>query len=405
MYDMSGFDYDIRDVVRVLNLQVRRKNPSSYDVDCPFCNHKTGKMNVNIRKNVFRCNYCNEQGGMLDLYAKLYGLSKAEANRQIREALNLGQYRDDYQIPVKKPEPEIPENSDRASDAEINHTYSMLLSYLTLSEKHREDLLARGLTDEQIEIQRYRSVPLFGLKSLTRKLQEKGCTVQGVPGFYQDKDGKWTIHFSVKNSGFLIPVLSMEGLIQEFQIRLDHVTDSRKYIWLSSVNYQYGVSSGSPVHVIGNLNEKEVYVTEGALKGTIAHYLSGATFLCVPGVNQHRNLRPILESLSKRNLHLVYETYDMDKKMTVVCDGQYSKCCECTQSNRFGECPYKVKKRDIIQSGCRKLYELCREYSLSVKRMLWDTDENKEWRGQIKGIDDLYYDLYVNQTDKMSQRL
>ena len=27
MYDMSGFDYDIRDVVRVLNLQVRRKNP------------------------------------------------------------------------------------------------------------------------------------------------------------------------------------------------------------------------------------------------------------------------------------------------------------------------------------------------------------------------------------------
>ena len=66
---------------------------------------------------------------MLDLYAKLYGLSKAEANRQIREALNLGQYRDDYKIPEKKPEPEIHENSDRASDAEINHTYSMLLSY------------------------------------------------------------------------------------------------------------------------------------------------------------------------------------------------------------------------------------------------------------------------------------
>ena len=143
------------------------------------------------------------------------------------------------------------------------------------------------------------------------------------------------------------------------------MTDSRKYIWLSSVNYQYGVSSGSPVHVIGNLDAKEVYVTEGALKGTIAHYLSGSTFLCVPGVNQHRNLRPILESLSKRNLQLVYETYDMDKKMPVACDGQYTK------------------------------------YSLPVKRMLWDTDENKEWRGQIKGIDDLYYDLYINQSDKM----
>ena len=27
MYDMSGFDYDIRDVVRILNLRIRRKIP------------------------------------------------------------------------------------------------------------------------------------------------------------------------------------------------------------------------------------------------------------------------------------------------------------------------------------------------------------------------------------------
>ena len=40
MYDISGFGYDIRDVVRVLNLTIRRKNAKSYDVDCPFCNHK-----------------------------------------------------------------------------------------------------------------------------------------------------------------------------------------------------------------------------------------------------------------------------------------------------------------------------------------------------------------------------
>lgn len=52
MYDMSGFDYDIRDVVRVLNLRIRHKNTHSYDVDCPFCNYKTGKMNVNIERNV-----------------------------------------------------------------------------------------------------------------------------------------------------------------------------------------------------------------------------------------------------------------------------------------------------------------------------------------------------------------
>ena len=59
------------------------------------------------------------------------------------------------------------------------------------------------------------------------------------------------------------------------------MTDTKKYIWLSSVNYDQGVSSGSPVHVIGDLHAERVYLTEGALKGTIAHYLSSATFVCV----------------------------------------------------------------------------------------------------------------------------
>lgn len=399
MYDMSRFDYDIRDVVRVLNLTIRRKNAQSYDVDCPFCGHKAGKLNVNFAKNVFRCNYCNEQGGMLDLYCKLYHVTKSEANRQIRDALNLGQYRDDYQRQVKVPEIPIPVNSDRAPDIEIDHTYSQMLSMLTLSCKHQEDLLGRGLTLEQIAAQRYRSVPLFGIKRMVEKLKEKGCTLKGVPGFYQKEDGAWSIQFSSKNSGILIPILSMEGLIQGFQIRLDHVSDSRKYIWLSSANYQMGVSSGSPVHVIGSLDAETVYVTEGALKGTIAHYLSGDTFLCAPGVSQHKSLKPILESLSGRKLKFVYEAYDMDKKMQIACDGHYKKCGECLEAGKYDYCPFKKKKREIIQNGCKKLYEICRELSIPIQRMLWNTDEKGEWRGEIKGIDDLYYAMKKNNIE------
>ena len=56
MYDMTGFDYDISDVVNLLKLQVRHKNSVSLDVNCPFCGETKGKMNVNLRKNVFRCN-------------------------------------------------------------------------------------------------------------------------------------------------------------------------------------------------------------------------------------------------------------------------------------------------------------------------------------------------------------
>lgn len=392
MYDMSGFDYDIRDVVRILNLRIRRKNSRSYDVDCPFCGHKTGKMNVNIEKNVFRCNYCDEHGGMLDLYGKLYGLSKSEANKQIREALNLGQYRDDYARPEKTEELPLVENSSLASIEEIDRTYAMLLSELSLSQKHMEDLMKRGLTKEQIEEQQYRSVPIFGTKSLVRILVAHGCTVKGVPGFYLDKDGEWNLNFSAKFSGILIPIISVEGRIQGFQIRLDHVKRECKYIWLSSANYDMGVSSGSPLHVIGDLNAEVVYITEGALKGTIAHCLSGKTFICVAGVNQYRNLRPVLANLKQRNLKFAYEAYDMDKKMKTDCDKQYNKCGQCPKTDDLKECPYKVQKRKIIQNGCRRMYEICQELNLSVQRLLWDTDEEGDWNGEIKGIDDLYFE-------------
>jgi len=50
-----------------------------------------------------------------------------------------------------------------------------------------------------------------------------------------------------------------------------------------------------------------------------------------------------------------------------------------------------VKKREIIQNGCKKLYEGCRNLSLPVQRMIWDMDERGEWYGRIKGIDDFYY--------------
>ncbi len=57
----------------LLNLHVRHKNAASLDVDCPFCGEKKGKLNLNTKKNVFKCNRCGESGGMLSLYGKIYG--------------------------------------------------------------------------------------------------------------------------------------------------------------------------------------------------------------------------------------------------------------------------------------------------------------------------------------------
>lgn len=52
----QDFPFSIVDVAYLLNLHIRHKNAASLDVDCPFCGEKKGKLNLNTKKNVFKCN-------------------------------------------------------------------------------------------------------------------------------------------------------------------------------------------------------------------------------------------------------------------------------------------------------------------------------------------------------------
>lgn len=386
MYDGPDFDYDILDVVHLLRLHKRRGNY----YDCPFCGDTKGRLNINPAKNVFRCNRCDISGGMLKLYAELHHVTLSEANREIREALNKGEYRQVRQVRVQE-EKEEPVQSKLASLDERHRTYTELLDRLPLYSVHRENLISRGLTIEQIKERRYRSVPMYGLHKIAEMLQESGCVLEGVPGFYRDTEERWTLNFKTKNSGFLVPVESMDGKIQACQIRLDHPRDNNKYLWFSSAGYPNGVSSGSPVHVIGDLDTEKVYLTEGGLKGSIAHYLSGHTFICLAGVNMYRSLRPVLEEFQQRQMKCLYEAFDMDKKLKTDCDGHYHKCNLCTEKGTPDYCRYKAEKRRIIQNACGKVYGICQELSLPVSRMVWDQDAQGNWKGEIKGIDDYYY--------------
>ena len=45
--------------------------------------------------------------------------------------------------------------------------------------------------------------------------------MQGVPGFYQDGGGHWTMAFCQKTAGILIPAIGFDGMLQGFQIKLD----------------------------------------------------------------------------------------------------------------------------------------------------------------------------------------
>lgn len=257
------FPFNIRDVAYLLNLYIRHKSAASWDADCPFCSGR-GKLNLNLKKNVFRCNRCGENGGMLALYGKVYGVDNKRAKEEIEDTLGRKEQAHSYETKkknIEKYEPQIV-NVTLASVEDRNRTYSMLLTMLVLADAHKENLLERGLTEEQIERNGYRSTPVFGFKKLTKRLMEAGCRVEGVPGFYQDEEGEWTIHFSKKTAGYLVPYRDTEGRIQSMQIRLNQPFDGCKYIWMSSVNFHMGVSSGSPVHLAGELGATVVYITE-----------------------------------------------------------------------------------------------------------------------------------------------
>lgn len=343
-----SFQFTIADVASLLNLQVRHRGGQSMDVDCPLC-QKKGKLNINFAKNIFRCNYCGEYGGMLALYGKVMKTDNSTAYREITEALGLNASARNLVRSKVKPD-FAPKESKIASLDARDQTYRMLFSLLTLSKTHKENLIARGLSEEDIYRFGYKSTPAFGFVKITETLTSLDCRLDGIPGFYK-KEGRWLTNFCSSCSGVIIPVMSMDGKIQGAQIRLDRPINDRKYIWFSSSDKDSGTGAGSPVHFVGDPADAAVYVTEGPLKATVAHVLSGKTFAAVAGVNQYNALEELLSRLKNNGTKTIVETYDMDKLTN----------------------PH-------VEKGCEKLIELCAKYGFEVRRLKWDAS--------YKGIDD-----------------
>lgn len=359
----QDFPFGIMDVASLLRLNIRRRQPNSVYADCPFCGDKRGKMNLNHVKNVWRCNYCGESGGMVALYAKVYGISNSDAYREICDTLQTGNRTPDYETKTTagKPELDALPQSELAGIAEIHQTISLLLGMLTLSAAHRGKLWERGLTDEQIDSLGYKSTPPpYLCLSYTERLLKQGCTVQGVPGFYLNEDGKWTVKFHKRTAGILIPAKGIDGLIRGAQIRLDvpmkdkdddPEKEGTKYLWLSSSNKNMGVTSGSPVHFVGDPLARTVYVTEGILKADVAHCLMNRTFAAIAGANNTGPLDPLFALLAYNGTQLIVEAEDMDKF-----------------------------RNEHVVKGTSKIYLMAHKYKMDSRRLTWNPN--------YKGIDD-----------------
>lgn len=368
------FPFGIMDVAELLHLCVRRRQAGSAYVDCPFCDNHRGKMNLNYVKNVWRCNYCGESGGMLALYAGVNHTTKSEAYREICDALQTGEISWGEERKEKTETAmaayagggngtaEVMQ-SPRASAQEIHQTLSLLFGMLSLTPAHRDHLRSekRGLTDEQIDEAGFKSTPPYFLcRSLTERLIRQGCTVQGVPGFYMDDQGHWTVKFHSHYAGILIPAVGIDGLIHGAQILLDVPIPDRgekpgksgtKYLWFSSSSRHMGVSSGSPVHFVGNPFARTIYVTEGLLKADIAHYLMNRSFMAVAGANNVSQLNGLFALLAQNGTELIVEAYDMDK---------YSN--------------------QMVANGGFKIYQMARAHGMECRRLTWNPN--------FKGVDD-----------------
>jgi hypothetical protein len=155
--------------------------------------------------------------------------------------------------------------------------YHALLRSLTLFTPHRENLQARGLDELSIARGLFKSTPTDEEAERITKGIAEDCDLFGVPGFFKDSSG-WRM---VKTpSGFFVPVLDRDGLIQGLQIRSDYLKHPKdvRYRWFSSRGFPSGTSSGSPVHVQNPERISatgRVLITEGSLKSFIAScYLS-----------------------------------------------------------------------------------------------------------------------------------
>lgn len=375
------------------------------DIDCPFCKRKR-KAHVSYPNNVFRCNACNTSGSLISLHQKAMNFQKvSDAKKDLFKRWNSLSKEDRENLKESA-------SKARALAAEKtyypmhvgtrNRVYQNLLSLLDLCDEDKADLLRRGLSEEEIEENGYKSFPktklnflaeesLFMVKKeeLTRlaflDAMAKELPEAPIPGYFTVKGDISLVER--KNAGYMIPVKNAYGQIEAFQIRNllpDNATeqmknDFRKYTWFTSTEMStgIGVREVGQIHHVGfNLLKEDkspetVLLTEGCLKADVASSLmkklgitkDRAPFIAVMGVNNTSQLKADLEILKGRGTKNIQVCFDMD-----------------------------YKNKEQVEAARIKVKEIIESVGLNASMMNWDP--------KFKGIDDYLLHLLKEKEAK-----
>lgn len=294
-------------VASELGLTPKHRYTTEWYYDCPFCNDTHAHLCIDLQKQVWRCPKCGAGGGIVGLVEQYLRISHRDAILKIARM-------DFSNVPI----PKTTVIKRPASPKTIDRTYRTLLSLLTLKKEDCNDLLARGLSLAAIKKLNIKSTPPDKDVAITTKLIAMGCSLENVPGFYQDRSGTWHIQCSLQ--GYFVPSVHGNKILY-MQVRARSKTSKFRY-WSFSSKNRNGISSHSEAHEIAfhRYNVHDVWWTEGALKADVASYLMyqrchiAVPFVAFDGAAvSQKKLDSEMQRLKRIGVSVIHEALDMDK--------------------------------------------------------------------------------------------
>ena len=328
------YKWTIQDVFGILGIQYN-PNRREIEIKCPFCG--SNHFAMNMVKGTGHCWKCDEGADSASFYAAYMGMSLRDARNDIEEKLNLKTNWKNEPLPPRIIYEEKKEEETPLADIKTrDKTYRAFLNELTLSQKNMAMLLSRGFNKNSIDALGYKTFPSrehTNFFDLCKRLLEKGCTLEGVPGFFRCKNGSGDWTFTSYTPGIIMPSVDVENHIAYLQIRKDddlrRVNEDGKLeskcSWFSSTGRAFGTKARAELHFGCDFlydKEQQKYVpvikdtfalTEGIMKADLAHDLMpNIPMLSIPGVRNYKHLEAPLMKLKEMGVKKVLHCFDMD---------------------------------------------------------------------------------------------
>jgi len=333
MQNNNIYEYiNITNVINQLNIKKTSVKGNYIYAICPFCqqsNDKNGYLKINTISNVYICKKCESSGSSIELYANLKYISTKEAfKRLLKETPVLDNMPYTYNNPVK-------------DEYYRDIVYRTFLEMQQLDTQHYMKLKDMNFTDNYINENMFKSIETndYKKKEICKKIQEQGLRLDGIPGFYQDTDFKWTYK---SHKGIFIPT-TLNNKIQGLRILLDDVYGlDTENIWFSSNNEYNGtkasnwpmVLKSNDVNWIDMYNSKRKESIIIATEMILAHKLFNNTKKTVIGIPNNIDKDLILSIVKRLNATEVFLYADKYTILHTSCS-MYENTIQILQENNI----------------------------------------------------------------------